>query len=234
MIKIRNNPQSDFVLSNAIGITTQDIYDLGFTVVESSSLADFKKLNKFREGRVLTAQADDAFFDFLEGNSYFVLVLDQDGDIAGTIAAFCDRLGQSCLADLWKSRFERCYSGGKMGNMFAPGAYRVSQTAAYMGELWVSKKSARSGLSHLLPRLSMLYSLSKFDADFVYAIMIDKLVRAGTFTKMGFCTLEPSAMSWKRLPTGYDSDFWNFWLAHSTKAQIQHLAYTIFSRNAEK
>lgn len=221
-----------FVLSSALGITASSIVSAGFRIEQSSSFKKFKKLNKHREGRVLTAHGDHNLFDFVKGNSFYFAIYDKDEKLAGTVSCLYNDIKESCLSDLWRERLPRCY-GGKISKNFAANASVIQGKIAYHGELWVAKKYRGNDLGWLLTRLSILYSVLKFEPDYVYSLVAENIINRDWVDKTGLISREPNVLQWIEYPPDYPEEFWDFRLLHSTKANIHHLAATIFSQYAK-
>lgn len=216
--------QSELVVCAAIGSIYKELVEKGYRIEQSHDFSEFKKICNSREGRPLSAQADDRYFDFCDGNGYFLVAYDSNDQVVGTTAALVDNLRRSNLAQLWESRLPRLY-GGRLGCVRAPGAFDISGLAIYHGDLWVAPGQPVRGLGYLLPRLSLLLSLSEYRPDFCYALFAPRMAR-GFNVDMGFSFTQPKAIEWDEAPNDFNEDFW---LSYATLDDLHHLAYTIFA-----
>lgn len=216
---------SSFMLQVVIGSLYLELFSQGLRVEESHEFSYFKSICSELEGREVSAHADQGLFDFAEGNSFFLAVYNAENKVVATIAARSDNLKRTNLAQFLEKRLPRLY-GGEIREVCAPAAYDISGDVVYLGDLWVRKGYPAGGLGLLLPRLSLLYSLSKFDPDFCYALHTPRMAeRRGL--EIGFSHSGRKAIDWAVAPPDFNEEFW---LSYSRSDDLYHLAYTLFGK----
>ena len=218
---------SDLVISASIIYTAKEISDLGYKIVQSSDFSKFKQICQMRDGRMLTEQCDEANFDFTSGNSFSLILFDEFDRLVATIAARKDCLGRTNLAQLLSKQYPRIL-GGKTGVEHAPRAYEITGDVVYQGDFWIARKHKVRGLGHLLPRLSLLVSLSRFKPDFCYAVVAPRMAEAWLPTKSGYACCQSHLIDWSLVPEGTNE---NFALVYSNQSDLQHLAYNVYAQS---
>ena len=218
---------SDLVLSASIIYTAKEISDLGYKIVQTSDFARFKQICQLRDGRMLTEQCDEANFDFTSGNSFSLILFDEQDRLVATIAARKDCLGTTSLAQLLNKQYPRIL-GGITGSQHAPRAHEIKGDVVYQGDFWIARKHKVKGLGYLLPRLSLLVSLSRFEPDFCYAVVAPRMAEAWLPTKSGYACCQTNLIDWTVVPEGTNE---NFALVYSNHSDLQHLAYNVYAQS---
>lgn len=218
---------SDLVLSASIIYTAKEISALGYKIVQSSDFSRFKQICQMRDDRMLTEQCDEVNFDFTSGNSFSLVLYDEQDKLVATIAARKDCLGRTSLAQLLSKQYPRIL-GGEAGAEHAPRAHEITGDVVYQGDFWIAKKHKVRGLGHLLPRLSLLISLSRFKPDFCYAVVAPRMAEAWLPIKSGYACCQTQLIDWSVVPEGTNE---NFALVYSNLSDLQHLAYGVYARS---
>lgn len=216
---------SDLILNVAIGSIYLELLDQGFRVEQSHDFDEFKKICGERDNRPVSAHADLDLFDFSEGNGFFLIVYDEQNKVVATIAAKFDSLKRTNLAQFWQQRLPRLY-GGSIRAIRSPAAFDITGKVVYLGDMWVQSGNPARGLGFLLPRLSLLYSLSKFDPDFCYALHQPRMAERRSI-EIGFSHCQRRAIDWEQLPEDFNDDFW---ISYSRSDDLHHLAYSIVEK----
>lgn len=188
---------------------------------------DFRKLKKTVKklrGKSLSAQADLAHFDFTGATGFWLGVYDEKNKCVCIQAARIDQLQDECLADHWENQQPRIYNGGKLGKNHAPAAYKIGGCVAYHGDLWVDDEYRSNGISIHACRYGYFTALMKFNFDYIYAFMSQKLCDRGLHRAFGCSTAEDYGTDWEIPPKGIDpSDC----LVYTSADNLYHLAHKL-------
>ncbi|SLN62156.1 hypothetical protein PEL8287_03382 [Roseovarius litorisediminis] len=174
----------------------------------------------------LTAKLSGHFNDFTE-ESGFWLFMKEDGNYVAAVATRFDTIGRDSMPDYMIRTMRRHYPHGsgetllEFTRALPPGFHG---RMAYIGELFVHP-GRRGSLQKLRYFMMLLHSCiaSKWQVDWVYAMMRDRDVKRGFATNYGFSMQLPGVAKWaKPMPAGRgDSE----WLVALSSQHLEHMMH---------
>jgi len=160
------------------------------------------------DGKTLSPQFDQTYFDFTRDNWYGIVVHDPDGECVSTVAGRLEDIGGLTLAEHWGNadrpgQQSRLYRDGALGSDHAPTARTITGTVAYCGEMWVATSFRDRGLGSVVARLNHIVGyLQLRQPDHMYALLSAELVRERWGLAAGFAVCEPVGVDWLKAPVG--------------------------------
>lgn len=179
----------------------------GYIVKQGFDFHSYKEICKKRKGRLYSYHFDEDKLDLYDGNSFYLVVMDQKQKLIGTVASFKDCMNTTTIAQLFDKRYTRLY-GGATGKRHAPSAHRISGNVAYMGDLWIRPKVQSAGLGIALSSMATIIALRKFQPDYIYGLVKPALMDKGGVHNAGYNHLEMQSIDWVEDPIDFDNDFW--------------------------
>jgi len=140
--------------------------------------------------------------DIGPANGFWLRGLDEDGNVMHVQAVRFDDLEDTSLSDHWK-RDPMLYCTQGLGIDIenseydvAPAANEISGAVCYHGELWVEKSYRKIRLSSKLANLAMLMALGRFNPDYLYCLIVPKVIRTGLSVRNGYLHMHPQGIRW--------------------------------------
>ncbi|WP_350333422.1 hypothetical protein [Coralliovum pocilloporae] len=220
------------VTAEAISVLADDIREQNLEIrVEY----DFDRLNEVCqsfEGKELSEQFQTRYFDFTPANAFWLAISEPGGRIISVVAARFEDLSGIRLSDHWLQQQKRIYIdpyGGdaRLAEQSCPGAEQITGRVVYHGDMWLEKEYRGGPLAMLITRLSQLMVYAKWQPDYIYCFMSEKLVQRGFSTGQGYAHMQPVGTHWLVAPHHIPADDWLLWNARS---DLTYLARVLSGR----
>lgn len=227
-----NQTFDPLVAAEAISVLTADIRKQNLDIrVEY----DFDKLNEVCQnfdGKDLSEQFQTRYFDFTPANAFWLSVTDSGGRIISVVAARFEDLSGIKLSDHWMQQQKRIYidphgEDACLAEQSCPGADQITGRVVYHGDMWLEKDYRGGSLAVLITRLSQLLVYAKWQPDYIYCFMSEKLVQRGFSTGQGYAHMQPVGTHWLVAPRHIPADDWLLWNA---KSDLTYLAKVLSGR----
>ncbi len=150
----------------------------------------------------LTPIFDVRFSDIGPDTGFWIRGVDSDGNLMHVQAIRFDDLADKNLAQHWESDPALYCTQGlgidveKSEYDRASAAREISGSVCYHGELWVEKSYRRIRLGSKLANLAMLMALGRFDPDYLYCLIVPKVIRTGLSVRNGYLHMHPQGIRW--------------------------------------
>ena len=186
----------------------------GITVDTSDNFADFKTAcASFGKGDP-TEEFSVDFMDVMPADGLWISTMDEAGELIGVQAMRRDTIIGITLADYWNQHLARIH-GGKLGSRHCPASAELAGTLVYHGDMWIDPKYRKNRIANNSSHLAMGLALLKWNPDFVYCFIPDKLYRGGLGTAYGYNRGQPRAVDWIEPPPNVAADDWFVWSSNS-------------------
>lgn len=235
--------KNEMEIARAIDIYRSEVEAHGLDVVQ---LYDFDLLasvcqqheKEEDEPFSLTEPFSTKYFDFTPETAFWIAVREPSGRIVSVQGARMDLLGPKNLADHWRQQQRRIYvtpypeQKPEMGDQHCPDAYAISGNCVYHGNMWLTKDWLGKRLGQPLCRIGQLTAHLKWDLDYIYCFIEQRLVAKGFAAHQGYAHASPVGTDWIRAPSHIHPDDYLCW---NRPIDLDHLARTtILSAQAEQ
>jgi len=150
----------------------------------------------------LTPIFDVRYSDIGPENGFWLRGIDEDGKVMHVQAIRFDNLEDNNLAQHWKNDpVLYCTQGlgidvEKSLYDTAPAASEIKGAVCYHGELWVEKSYRRIRLGSKLANLAMLMALARYNPEYIYCLIVPKVIRTGLSVRNGYLHMHPQGIRW--------------------------------------
>lgn len=217
---------NELTINRVVASIDNELAQYGGYVEQSYDFKAYKKLCEARGARPFSEHFDRDCLDFYDGNSFYLILRDRKNKIIGTIATYCDFMGNSSLAQLIDGRYPRLYAGST-GNHHAPAAYKITGNAVYMGDLWIKRKHRSSGIGLTLSRMATVLAFWKYQPDFIYGLVTRELMHKGGVQLAGYSSFHEQCIDWIDEPKDFDP---YFWLVSSTYQDLNYFVNQLYAK----
>ncbi|MEL7278735.1 MAG: hypothetical protein AAFY35_07760 [Pseudomonadota bacterium] len=195
--------------------------------IEVDMISDFNEAERIVTSmgkNEMTAKLSSRYNDFTE-ESGFWLFMREAGEYVTGIATRYDVVGQENMGDYMIRTMRRHYpnpSGEALLEFTTALPPSFHGRMAYIGELFVrpDRRGSRQKLRYLMFLLHSCIA-TKWQVDWIYAMMRDRDVKAGFATNYGFTTQLPGVARWaKPAPPGRDD---SEWLVAISASHLSHM-----------
>lgn len=208
----------------------QRVFDAyALSIYETNSALEYEE-RMTSLGKVPVQRPFDGTRHVLPPHRISALLLQYQGrDIGGVMARFLD-LGEQPLCDLLDEEASVLYGSNRPRRMISPTAQRIKGRVAYLGEMLLEESAQdpshhwrnRPGLAAALVRYLQCLSFSRWQCDWVYAIIRkNEVERRGRVTQYGFSVAEPNFQNWEDV-SDKRRDSTEYLVANS-EAQFSHI-----------
>ena len=136
-------------------------------------------------------------------NGFWIQGTDDAGEIVHLQAVRFDDLSGTTLASHWHANPELYCTRGHGIDVFrsdfysAPASLEITGPVCYHGELWL-KQSYRvlRRLTSKLANLAMLLALARFRPDYIYCLIVPKVMRTAFSVRTGYLHMHPQGIRW--------------------------------------
>ena len=148
---------------------------------------------------------DVGYSDIGPNNGFWIKGTDNANQVVHVQAIRFDDLTGTNLAFHWQEHPELYRTRGlgidvgKSNFVTAPASHEITGPVCYHGELWLDKCFRGLGGLHLASRLAnfaMLIALARFNPNFIYCLMVPKVVRSGRSVRFGYLHMHPHGIRW--------------------------------------
>lgn len=177
--------------------------DRKITIQYLTDFDDFLATTEAIEGKGdLTPIFDVRFSDISPENGFWLKGVDENGKVMHVQAIRFDNLEDKSLSEHWKSDPQLYCTQGLGIDLersqydVAPAASVITGAVCYHGELWVEKSYRRIRLASKLANLAMLMALARFNPDYIYCLIVPKVIRTGLSVRNGYLHMHPQGIRW--------------------------------------
>ncbi len=202
--------------------------NLGLSVTVERDFLDLEEACRQFDGKELSEQFSPGYFDLTPATGFWLAARKGDGTLVSVQAARIEDLGGTTLAEHWRHQQKRIYVGdtpAALGDEHCPGAHDITGRVVYHGDMWLEAEFRGTGAASHLCRIGQLTAYMKWQPDFIYCFMSQKLVDSGFSTAQGYFHMQPAGTHWIDPPHHIRPDDWLLW---NTAADLHHLARTIY------
>lgn len=224
---------SQLTMSLLASDCTKRLNEAGIYPQQSTDFDEAMRAVEFMDKPYLTDFLSPRKNDFFEGNAYWLLLMDADGQPAGATGCRMDDTGREPLAS---------YANRKLRNLFPEEdhvsirhdrlprvAEEIHGRVIYTGDLFMGaglRSTSRENLRTIALLQYCLMYLKWSDFDWLYAFLRDKDVRRGAAWLYHFPRTYPMAHSWTSPPSDQSG---NNWLAAMTRIEMIDLFASYFA-----
>ena len=211
--------------------TSQDILlEEGIIMSTGSDFAEYREIVETeRSIQKLGRPFDPDAHDLNERTAFWMIARNAEGDLIHTQAARYISLRQRSLAGFLMRGF-RAFPPPLTGvneslSRFraTPGTHRIQGCAGYHGEFWLApdRGSYRgAGLAPVFGRTCMLEMIRRWDPDWIFGFILNRVAFKGFGARIGYLHLEPSVLKW--VIEGRDAPIDTF-LAYNSREDLEYL-----------
>jgi len=189
------------------------------TIQYITNFDDFlKTVDAIDDKGELTPIFDVRHSDIGPDNGFWLRGLDEDGNVMHVQAVRFNDLEDTSLSDHWK-RDPMLYCTQGLGididasaYDMAPAANEISGAVCYHGELWVEKSYRRIKLGSKLANLAMIMALGRFNPDYLYCLIVPKVIRTGLSVRNGYLHMHPQGIRWNIPESSTPYDEYLVWM----------------------
>ncbi len=230
MMSIRGDFVSDFYdpleLVKAVGTLTRKLDEHGLTAETSGDFAALEAECEAINDKELSEQFGTRFFDLGPSTGFWLGARDADGKLVSMQAARIENLHGQSLARHWLQQQRRIYcdpnTDGELDEtQKCPGAHMITGNVVYHGDMWLEQTRRGNDLGSILCRMGQMLALAKWQPDYIYCFMSEKLVSKGFSTGQGYFHMQPMGTWWRRTPRHIRSDDWLLW---NSATDLRYLA----------
>lgn len=198
----------------------RQVYAAGMRLELSDDFELLAEINPFLDKAPLTSQFDPNVSDIGAANGFWLKGLDAKGEIIQTMALrlfdFRDTTAALELESLRAFYADPAASAHPEETcvVTAPAAHVITGRVCYQGDFWIKAASGLrgAGLSYPLSRLGMAIAFARWEPDFFYATVHDRIVRKGVAARYGYRNFQPGGV-YRVLPrTDEVLDEWLIWM----------------------
>lgn len=215
-------------LADAISVLKRHLTNDGFSFRAGHSFKDFDKILR-NSDKKLTEHFSTMFNTFTPDEGFWILLLDQDNNPVGTVAARLHPLGRNMSLAQWLQeyvpRIYKAEDGGpsELGSDQPAFCREALGRVVYLGEAWVARDVRREHLGGDLVKLIQLMSLLYFNPDFLFCWIRPKHAMTGFPQACGYKEVFPRAIRWIKPPAA-DLKVTDLWLAGNRRGGLEDLA----------
>ncbi len=135
-------------------------------------------------------------------NGFWIRGLDEAGRTVHAQAMRYDDFGKTTLARHWRDNLDLFAPTGmnidieKTNLVTAPASHEISGGVCYHGDFWMGKGARKFGLAPLLSQLATQLALVRFAPDFIYCLIVPRIIKKGWAAQQGYLHCHPWAPSW--------------------------------------
>ncbi len=202
----------------------------GITLATADNFAEFEAACGQIAGKEdISGPFDGAYFDIMPRDGLWIIGR-QDGQVMHIQALRRDSLEGITLATYWTKQLARIHDGIP-GERHAPGAFDITGSVVYHGDLWLDPAARGKGVAPLCCKLAHGLAMIKWAPDYIYSFMSDKLIRSGFHVRKGFAKSHPGAIDWIKPPADIDPADWLIWnsmedLLHQVRLETDRGTYS--------
>ena len=195
----------------------------GLILETGSDFEYFKSIPKHQRARHnINPAFDPTFADLNEGNSLWMTVLNEEGEIVGTQAMQILPLGTSNFGNYLKESVWNFRTYGydldeaKTRCHLTSAAYNIAGTVAYHGELWLKggENGIRGGTTVImLTRLMILVGMLKWSPDFFIGLQSPLTSCKGLAIREGYMHTEQRSIEWYQSNSDVPMEDWLVWMS---------------------
>ncbi len=181
----------------------QNYNDRRITIQYMTNFDDLlKTVHEIEDKGELTPIFDVRHSDIGPENGFWLRGLDEAGNVMHVQAVRHDNLSETTLSEHWKNDpLLYCTQGLGIDILkseydVAPVANEISGSVCYHGELWVEKSYRQIRLASKLANLAMLMALGRFRPDYLYCLIVPKVIRTGLSVRNGYLHMHPQGIRW--------------------------------------
>ncbi len=216
------------VTVKAIGELTKILAENSLSIETNSDFAVLETECEQIPEKDLSEQFSTRFFDITPATGFWLGARNADKKLVSLQAARIENLTGVSLADHWMQQQRRVYCDpygeGELGDQHCPGAYLVTGNVVYHGDMWLDKELRGKDLGSILCRMGQLLAFAKWQPDYIYCFMSEKLVQKGFSTGQGYFHMQPIGTWWQTPPKHIRHDDWLLW---NTSGDLRYLAQII-------
>ena len=129
-------------------------------------------------------------------NGFCIVGCDENDEVVATQAVrLFDWSGTSFKSEAESLRLfyadpEKSMAEGETCTVTAPSATQVTGRVGYGGAIWYKPEYRAGRLSTILPRIGRTYAYTKWNTDFIIAIMTERTVKSGFVERIGYTQME--------------------------------------------
>lgn len=211
-------------VSNYIADLERQILDIGISLEYRTDFGYFVRLCETLPDKAYpTAMFNPLHHDIGQKNGFWIKGTNEEGEVVHVQAVRYDDFTTTNLAHECENLTafyldpEVSAEDAEWCQSFAPVAKQITGPTCYHGEVWfrggVGGYRAK-GLSKLLPRLAMALALLKWNPNFIYGFVYDRLVSTGVMMQYGYSHTQKSVVYWHRPSRDKPLDVWVVWMTH--------------------
>lgn len=151
---------------------------------------------------------DPAYGAVDASNSYWIMGRDDTGEVVTTQAARLFNIEEGeTLADLFTSLNlfypdpARHARPGETCTITAPNATKIAGVVLHSGCSWVHPRFRRRHMMFILPRISRALGLTRWNTEYTFSFVSEKLVNYGVADAYGYTRIEP-LIDWRNCLVG--------------------------------
>ena len=160
-------------------------------------------------------------------NGFWIQGTDDAGEIVHVQAVRFDDLSGTTLASHWHANPELYCTRGhgidvdRSDFYSAPASLEITGPVCYHGELWLEQSyRAMRRLTSKLANLAMLLALARFRPDYIYCLMVPKVMRTGLSVRSGYLHMHPQGIRWHIPRRDRPYDEYLVWLTGEELSQL--------------
>lgn len=221
------NDQSQ--LGRTISRLAADIQTFGIQPVYETDFNDYRETVIACSDRgTITGVFDSERCPIGPENGFWIRGVDGSGHTVHAQAIRYDDLGISTLADHWLGNLELFAPTGmdfdidRTNLVTAPASHEISGGVCYHGDFWMDRSARKYGLAPLLSNFAQRIAVIKFSPDFLYCLMVPKLIKKGWAAQQGYLHTHPWAPSWHIRGENEPFDEYLAWLTSRELDDLWH------------
>lgn len=224
---------SQLTISLLASDCTKRLNEAGVFPQQSTDFDEAMRAMEYMDKPYLTDFLSPRKNDFFEGNSYWLILMDESGQPSGLLGCRMDDTGREPMSS---------YANRKLRNMFPEEdhvpirtdrlpriAEEISGKVIYTGDMFVApaiRTASRTNLRTIVMLHYCIMYLKWPDLDWMYAFLRDRDVRRGAAWMYHFPRTYPMAHSWTSPPSDQSG---NNWLAAMTRLELVDLFAAYFT-----
>ncbi len=185
---------------------------------------DFQELervcNSIEDRKKISEPFSSKYFDIVPRDGFWIRGFNREGATVATQVMRLSELGETTLAAYWQQQLKRLH-GGALKKSSSPAAQRINGRVVYHGDVWVDRSCARTNIAGLMSRIALSTALLKWNPDYIYGFMGERLCLSGFALKEGYFHCEPVGSHWAEQPRDIDPNDWLVWMG---RYDLEYLA----------
>ncbi|WP_085905869.1 hypothetical protein [Kiloniella majae] len=207
-------------LSFCLSAIKEQLEGYGIGIETSEDFEEFQSVCAGADRRhSISEPFSPEYFDILPKEGVWMRGYDHNGKTIHTSALRINDLGDVTLAEYWLKQLKRLH-GGQPAKTSCPGAKKITGKVVYQGDVWLHKDHRGNDLGGLFFKLGLVTALLKWDPDYVYGFVAEKLIFKGFAARGGYVHCEPAGSHWSQTPNVDPKD----WLVWMGKDDVHYLA----------